>query len=207
MDQGSLFDYMEKRQHNRLTEPEIIGIFLQIAKGVKALHSMNPPHAHRDLKIENVLFDGKTFKLCDFGSVSADVVDFAYFYTLSRTLPRELHHTKIEEFEKRTTITYRAPEMCDPFLRFKVDQKVDIWMLGCILFALAFYKHPFQECSTLSIANASYFLPKKHNYSNKLENLIRNLLTPNPAERMNIQELLDLLMKYPMIHELPLTVC
>ena len=28
---------------------------------------MNPPLVHRDLKIENVLLNNKTFKLCDFG--------------------------------------------------------------------------------------------------------------------------------------------
>lgn len=99
----------------------------------------------------------------------------------------------MEEFDKKTTITYRPPEMCDPYLQLCVDTKADIWMLGCILFALAFYKHPFQECTTLSIVNASYFMPLKHKFSSKFENLIRNLLTPDPALRYDIDQVLSIL--------------
>lgn len=50
---------------------------------------------------------------------------------------------------------YRPPEMCDIYLGYKIDQKVDVWMVGknylfifkkgCVLFALCFYVHPFAE--------------------------------------------------------------
>ena len=38
----------------------------------------------------------------------------------------------MEQFEKYTTLMYRPPEMCDIYLGYKVDTKVDIWMLGTI---------------------------------------------------------------------------
>ena len=76
MEMGSLFDYMEKKQHTKFSEQEVIGIFKQICQGIKLMHSLSPPVQHRDLKIENILFDGRKFKLCDFGSVSSEVVDF-----------------------------------------------------------------------------------------------------------------------------------
>lgn len=41
------------------------------------MHSLNPPLAHRDIKIENVLFQNGKCKLCDFGSASTQRVDFA----------------------------------------------------------------------------------------------------------------------------------
>ena len=76
MSEGSLFDYMEKKQKERFDEPTCLRIFRQICDGIQVMHHMNPPLAHRDLKIENVLFDGKNFKLCDFGSVSSEYIDF-----------------------------------------------------------------------------------------------------------------------------------
>lgn len=40
---------------------------------------------------------------------------------------------------------YRPPEMCDLYLKYDITEKVDIWMLGCILYTLCFYKHPFVD--------------------------------------------------------------
>ena len=57
---------------------------------------------------------------------------------------------------------YRPPEMTDLFLRLEVNEKVDIWMLGCVLYILCFFTHPFQEASKLAIINASYFVPKNN---------------------------------------------
>lgn len=43
------------------------------------MHSCSPPLAHRDIKIENVLFQADRCKLCDFGSASTIRLDFRYF--------------------------------------------------------------------------------------------------------------------------------
>lgn len=96
--------------------------------------------------------------------------------------------------------------MCDPFFQYKVDTKADIWMLGCCLFAVTFFKHPFQDCTTLSIANASYYIPLQHKYSQKLEALIRNLLTPNPANRMDISQLCKILDNWDQTQNILLNV-
>lgn len=48
-----------------------------------------------------------------------------------------------EIFQKNTTMMYRPPEMCDIYQKYEVSEKVDIWMLGCILYTLCFYEHPF----------------------------------------------------------------
>lgn len=48
-----------------------------------------------------------------------------------------------EEWEKNTTLMYRPPEMADLFLKYEVSEKVDVWMLGCVLYTLCFFIHPF----------------------------------------------------------------
>ena len=83
---------------------------------------------------------------------------------------------------------YRPPEMCDPFLLYEVGHKADMWMLGCVCFTLMFTKHPFVDSSKLGIINASYFWPVKSEYSLKLENFVRNLLTPDPKLRFSAVE-------------------
>lgn len=39
---------------------------------------------------------------------------------------------------------YRPPEMIDLYLKYEVSEKVDIWMLGCVVYVMCFYVHPFQ---------------------------------------------------------------
>lgn len=54
---------------------------------------------------------------------------------------------------------YRPPEMVDLYLGHRVDNKVDIWMLGCVLYTMNYYVHPFQEAGKLSILNATFRFP------------------------------------------------
>lgn len=53
-------------------------------------------------------------------------------------------------------------------------------MLGCIGFTLMFFRHPFYNSSKVGIIHMSIFWPEEIIYSEKLINLIRNLITPDP---------------------------
>ena len=79
-------------------------------------------------------------------------------------------------------------------------------MLGCVAFTMCFYTHPFVEGSKLAISKAKYVFPRKHIYSEKLCDLIRVMLTPNPELRPSIEEIFDLLQRFPHLNTIPLNV-
>lgn len=98
-----------------------------------------------------------------------------------------------EVFEKNTTLMYRPPEMIELFLGYPVNEKVDVWMLGCVLFVLLFFRHPFEEASKLAIVNCAYRVPKQHQYSPEIMALLGLMLTANPDQRVSAFELNDIL--------------
>jgi serine/threonine protein kinase len=118
-------------------------ILSQICLGVAYMHSFNPPIVHRDLKIENVLLNNGQFKLCDFGSCTTLKIEPNS--TLSIQELRRLE----DEIGKFTTLQYRAPEMCDLYQKRGLNEKVDIWALGVLLYKICYYvfssnlDHPF----------------------------------------------------------------
>ncbi|RAL64988.1 hypothetical protein DID88_001578 [Monilinia fructigena] len=125
---GGLIDFMNTRLQNRLTEPEILKIFSDVAEGVACMHYLKPPLLHRDLKVENVLITStgpsRRFKLCDFGSTAP---------------PRPAATTAAEcrliedDVQKHTTLQYRSPEMIDVYRKLPIDEKSDIWALASML--------------------------------------------------------------------------
>ena len=96
--------------------------------------------------------------------------------------------------------------MCDPYQRYLVNEKVDIWMLGCVLYTICFYKNPFKEASKLSIVNAAYTIPHEHSYPEKLIDIIRSMLTPNPQFRPSIQEISNIFNDYYSLDSIQLNV-
>ena len=56
--EGSLLDYINNSEGN-ISENTALKIIRDIASGLHGMHSQNPPIAHRDVKIENVLKFGK----------------------------------------------------------------------------------------------------------------------------------------------------
>ena len=130
---GTLYQLIAS-QKTPLNENQVLKVFKDIVLGVKHLHQKGI--AHRDLKVENVIKHDGLWKLCDFGSCSRDTLD--YHQSTKSQIAKAL-----EEFEKYTTLMYRPPEMMDQYLGYTVNLKVDIWMLGCILYSLCFEKHPF----------------------------------------------------------------
>jgi AP2-associated kinase len=106
--------------------------------------------------------------------------------------------------EKNTTPMYRPPEIVDPFLKYTVGPKSDVWMLGCVLYTLCYFIHPFLEATKIGISRAVFRIPSDSKHSDKINDLIRHLLTPNPKYRPSIESLLDILHEWRSITKIPL---
>jgi hypothetical protein len=187
---GSLVDllYQKKKggsgeyeKRAPLDEPRVLHVFGQVVAGVAHMHAQSPPISHRDLKLENVLCtaDGR-YVLCDFGS-AVDTV-------LPATRSRKQAAAEEERISKHSTLLFRAPEMCDLWRGQEVGPKADVWALGCVLYCLAFNDHPFPADSPLQILNAAWSFPPDSRRSAELHEIIRRMLTPDPADRPSAGE-------------------
>lgn len=178
----SLLDFMNDRIRTKLSESEILKILLDISLALYEMHKIKL--VHRDVKIENVLIDANhTFKLCDFGSVLAPIMP-----------PKNQQEFQLlsNDILYQTTPQYRSPEMVDLYRGLPIDEKCDIWALGCFLYKLCYYTTPFEAHGDIAILHASFqFLPQPV-YSGDLKNLIIIMLQENPLYRPNIVQILML---------------
>lgn len=126
------------------SESVVLKLFDHLCEGVALMHQEQ--WTHRDIKLENVLFQGSNTMhlqapvLMDFGSAGP----------LSRILKSRKDVLGIaEEASQHTTMPYRPPELFSGELRVgdaDLDYtKVDVWSLGCTLFAILYGASPF-EC-------------------------------------------------------------
>ncbi|KAG9038734.1 hypothetical protein FS837_001194 [Tulasnella sp. UAMH 9824] len=149
------------------------------------------PYAHRDIKPANVMLsDDGTPVLMDFGS------------TIKARIHIENRNQALIQQDlaaEQSTMPYRAPELFDVKTGTTLDEKVDIWSLGCLLFALAFNHSPFETSQTteqggsmaMAVMNAQYKIPATSPYSEGLKDLINSCLKVNPAERPNIDQVVE----------------
>ncbi|KAF8346995.1 hypothetical protein F5887DRAFT_1177857 [Amanita rubescens] len=161
---GGIIDMMNRRLRERLTEAEILQIFVDVCEAVAYMHNLRPPLLHRDLKVENILQSSQSsYKLCDFGSATG----------ISRP-PSNIQELRLLEADlnKHTTMQYRAPEMVDVHMRRPIDEKSDVWALGVLLYKLCYYTTPFEEHGPLAILQVSYRIPPYPVYSPQMNALI-----------------------------------
>jgi len=177
----SLADHLQRTGKSSLSDDEILFIFLQVARGLSAMHQLKTPIAHRDVKAENILKTQRgTWVLCDFGSASRrhQVFDDPRDLTLEEKVIR-----------KKTTPAYRAPELWNLYSREFVGTKVDVWALGVLLYFMAYKRLPFTGDSSLQIIHASFDLPSTR--SQPLLCLIKLCLTPKVQDRPDVDAVIS----------------
>uniref|UniRef100_A0A7N6BJ08 Cyclin-G-associated kinase n=1 Tax=Anabas testudineus TaxID=64144 RepID=A0A7N6BJ08_ANATE len=185
--QGQLVDFIKRvEQRAPLSCDTVLKIFYQTCRGVQHMHKQKPPIIHRDLKIENLLISNQgTIKLCDFGSATTVSHYPDYSWSAQKRSMVE------DEITRNTTPAYRTPEMIDLYSNFPINEKQDIWALGCILYLLCFKQHPFEEGAKLQIVNGKYSIPQNDVKYTVYHDLIRSMLKVNPEERLSITELVN----------------
>ncbi len=164
---GDLLNYVRKRR--RLKEPYAKVIFKQIIDGLCYIHSKFI--AHRDIKLDNILLDGKgNVKIADFG------------------VSKQCQKGQLKMTEQCGTPAYIAPEILkDKGYSFSVD----LWSAGVVLFAMLYGTVPFkannmEELHKL-IVKGKYVL--KDDISIEARNLLRGLLEVNPEKRLTIKQI------------------
>lgn len=102
--------------------------------GAAELNSTSFFGPHCVLSAQNILVSAfGTYKLCDFGSATSETLPENA--ALSSRLVADLE----EDISRNTTLQYRAPEMIDLYQRMGLNEKVDIWALGVLLYKLCFF--------------------------------------------------------------------
>lgn len=98
------------------------------------------------------------------------------------------------------TPSYRAPELYNIPNEIDIDQRSDVWSLGCILFALCFLEGPFdnvERSGSVALAVSSGTIPFPPNAeqicSMKLMQIIQTLLIVDAKKRPFVSDTLKLL--------------
>ncbi|MGI6665400.1 MAG: serine/threonine-protein kinase [Christensenellaceae bacterium] len=181
-DGGTLNSLLE--QSRKIGKPfelnVLVDIFRQLASGMKAI---NRKLVHRDIKPDNILLCGDTWKIADFG--------------LSKIAAE---NTRTMTFKGGGTFQYMAPEAFD---YTKNTVQMDIYSMGIVFYELATLRYPYnpipytyEECKNAHMCTAITSLQTS---SNPLpENLVSiiNRMLEKPSQRrftdwQSILELLD----------------
>ncbi|XP_023343351.1 cyclin-G-associated kinase [Eurytemora carolleeae] len=169
-----------------------------LCRALAALHNRSQPVIHRDIKLENLLIDAnQEIKLCDLGSCTTIVHNPTQDWNANQRNILE------DELAKYSTPMYRAPEMLDTWSNYPVNQSVDIWAAGCVLFCICYNKHPFEDSNKLAIVNGNYKIPANDSRYTMYNNLIKSMLTLDPRNRPTATQVLEEISAIAETHGFP----
>ncbi|OHT11956.1 CAMK family protein kinase [Tritrichomonas foetus] len=159
-----------------IAESTAKNIFFQLVSAVYYIHRFNI--VHRDIKIENILFDhARNIRLIDFG------------LSCLKKEEGSLMHTKCG------SMSYAAPEMIKGE---EYSSSVDIWSMGIVLYAMLTGELPFKDENTQKLMqNIVYNDPIfPQNLSRGAIDLLQRMLTKDSKSRITIPDIL----KHPWVH-------
>jgi len=163
--------YNHLLEHGRMEAAKVQKIFTQLVGAVSYVHGKSC--VHRDLKLENILLDKiGNVKLVDFGFTREYNGSTSYLQTWCGT------------------VCYSAPEMLKG--EKYAGEKVDLWSLGIILYALLCGELPWDEDD--ETATKMKILKEEPNYPDYLPDgalqLMKKLLSKRPLIRPALSDVL-----------------
>lgn len=167
--------YMLKDSRQELAEDLAWQIFMQICWGLKKLHSCSV--IHRALKTRNILLQRETLFVHPQFKYRCKITDIV--------IPELQRNTRLSSLSG-STLRSLAPEL---LARQPVDEKVDIWALGCILYEMLTLSHAFN--STYAIQRCEY-AQVPETAPKELASILPLLLNLDPRQRISVAELLEL---------------
>ena len=171
-DRGDLYQKIvqHKKSAKFFEESDVWRIFIQLVKGLKALHDLKI--LHRDMKSANVfLFSNGSAKLGDLN--------------VSKVARRGLGYTQTG------TPYYASP---DVWKDKPYDNKSDVWSLGCVLYEMITLRPPFraQDMEGLfnKVCKGQYSrIPER--FSDDLFQVVQFLLQVNSSNRPSCEQILN----------------
>ncbi|KAI0641308.1 Pkinase-domain-containing protein [Trametes meyenii] len=170
---GSLMDMLRRRK--RFTEPEARYFMVQL---IGACHYMHTHQViHRDLKLGNIFLDrNMNVKVGDFGLAAL-----------------------IESPGERKKTICGTPNYIAPEVLFDTANghsfEVDTWSIGVILYTLVVGRPPFQTKDVKAIykriRDNEYEFPADRAVSRPVQELIQEILTPDPQLRPTLHDIVD----------------
>ena len=172
-DNGDLYHFLQEQQikSTPLKEDLVWQIFIKITLGLSTIHKMKI--LHRDLKTLNIFLNKDMgVKIGDLG-IAKQLNQGSFANTLIGTP------------------YYISPEMCEdkPY-----NMKSDVWALGCILYELCTFRHPFDATNQ----GALFLKILKDNpdpifacYSSNLQKLVNQILEKNYEKRPSCLDILN----------------
>ncbi|KEI40814.1 uncharacterized protein L969DRAFT_46102 [Mixia osmundae IAM 14324] len=174
---GDLFDYIRNVPAPPLTK--MIGIMLDIAKGIQYLHNRTPSIIHRDIKSSNVLITHRgVAKLTDFG--------LARVKNTTRSMIKSLVGT----------VNWQAPELWVAHPRY--NQTVDVYSAALVYWEILTWhlpskKYPFEgmnEHAIYQAAGSQNLRPStatmRRQWGGDIVDLVDTMWDANPAKRPTI---------------------
>jgi serine/threonine protein kinase len=199
--EGDLFSNITERGQFISNDALAKRAFLQILDAVEYCHSIGI--YHRDLKPENILVtdQGMTCKLADFGLATTEHItsDFGCGSTFYMSPGKFRNHHILSCM---LTIITECQTVAPKAYSCYASAPNDVWSLGVILVNLTCGRNPWKRASFEDSTFRAYmkdpkFLQSILPLSPELDSILKRIFEFNPAKRITIPELRDLIVRCP----------